>query len=102
MGSAFVAELIFTFLLCFVVLNVATSKDHPNNSFYGLAIGFTAATGTIAVGGISGGAFNPAVVLGASIMGLFSWGALWIYLIANIAGGALAAFTFRTLNPDDV
>ena len=101
-GSAFVAELIFTFLLCFVVLNVATSKDHPNNSFYGLAIGFTVATGAIAVGGISGGAFNPAVVLGASIMGLFSWGSLWIYLVANIAGGALAAFAFRTLNPDDV
>ena len=34
-------ELLFTFALCYVVLNVATSKSHPDNSFYGLAIGFT-------------------------------------------------------------
>jgi aquaporin Z len=52
--AAFVAELLFTFALCYVVLNVATSKDHPDNSFYGLAIGFTVLAGAVAVGGISG------------------------------------------------
>jgi aquaporin Z len=64
--AAFVVELLFTAALCYVVLNVATSKSHPNNSFYGLAIGFTVVAGAAAVGTISGGAFNPA---GASSRG---------------------------------
>ena len=46
--AAFLAELLVTFAPCYVVLNVATSKDHPDNSFYGLAIGFTVAAGTVA------------------------------------------------------
>jgi aquaporin Z len=65
LGAAFVAELLFTFALVFVMLNVATSKDHPGNSFYGLAIGFTILAGAVAVGSISGSVFNPAVFLGA-------------------------------------
>jgi aquaporin Z len=67
--AAFVAELLVTFALCYVVLNVATSKDHPDNSFYGLAIGFTVAAGAVAVGGISGGTFNPAVAIAGVAMG---------------------------------
>ena len=61
--AALLAEFIFTFALVYVVLNVATSKEQPNNHFFGLAIGFTVAAGAAAVGGISGGAFNPAVAL---------------------------------------
>ena len=101
-GAGLVAEFIFTFALAYVVLNVATSKDHPGNSFYGLAIGFTVFVGAAAVGKISGGAFNPAVAFGASVMGLFSWSNIWIYLLADFAGGAAAAFAFRYLNPDDL
>jgi aquaporin Z len=85
-----------------VVLNVATSKDHPNNSFYGLAIGFTVAAGAVAVGAISGGAFNPAVGFGVIVSGLASWSNLWIYLVATLLGGAGAGYAFRYLNPDDV
>jgi len=99
--AALVAEFIFTFVLSYVVLNVATSKDHPNNSFYGLAIGFTVLVGAIAVGGVSGGAFNPAVAFGGSLMGLFAWANIWIYLVGCLAGGAAAGLTFRALNPDD-
>jgi len=101
-GAALVAELVVTFALAYVVLNVATSKDHPGNGFYGLAIGFTVASGAVAVGAVSGGAFNPAVAIGASAIGLFSWSSLWVYLLANLAGGAAAAFAFKALNPDDV
>src|ERR1700751_2087774 len=54
MVSALVVETLFTFTLAYVVLNVATSKDNPDNSFYGLAIGFTVFVGAVAVGGISG------------------------------------------------
>ncbi len=100
-GKAFVVELLFTFALAYVVLNVATSKDHPNNSFYGLAIGFTVLVGAVTVGGISGGAFNPAVGLGVMTAGLASWSMLWIYLVACLAGGAGAGFAFRYLNPND-
>jgi aquaporin Z len=98
---AFTAELLFTFALAYVVLNVATSKDHRDNSFYGLAIGFTVLAGAVAVGGISGGAFNPAVALGGAVMGQFGWHTLWIYIVAELVGGAAAGLTFRSLNPDD-
>jgi aquaporin Z len=100
--AAVVAELLFTFALAYTVLNVATSKDHPNNSFYGLAIGLVVLAGATAVGGISGGAFNPAVGLGISLAGLMSWKLIWVYLIVCSLGGALAGYAFRALNPDDV
>jgi aquaporin Z len=100
LASALVVELLFTFALAFVVLNVATSADHPDNSFYGLAIGFTVAAGAIAVGGISGGAFNPAVVLGGTVMGLFA-PIMLVYIIAQLIAGAAAGFAFRALNPND-
>jgi aquaporin Z len=99
--AAFVAELLFSFALCYVVLNVATSKSHPDNSFYGLAIGFTVVAGAVAVGAISGGAFNPAVTLGAAVMGMFAWPTLWVYLVAQVIAGATAGVVFLILNPDD-
>jgi aquaporin Z len=99
--AAFVVELLFTFALCYVVLNVATSKDHPTNSFYGLAIGFTVLAGAVAVGGISGGAFNPAVTFAGAVMQIFAWPTLWVYLVAQVIAGAAAGLTFLALNPDD-
>ena len=102
LAAAFVAEALVTFALAYVVLNVATSKDHPNNSFYGLAIGFTVLAGAVAVGGLSGGVFNPAVAFGVCFAGLVSWSMLWVYVVANLAGGALAAVAFRLLNPTDL
>jgi aquaporin Z len=99
--AAFVVELLFTFALAYVVLNVATSKDHPDNSFYGLAIGFTVVAGAIAVGGISGGAFNPAVAIAGAAMGIFAWPTLWVYLLAQVIAGAAAGVAFRALNPND-
>ncbi|WP_433207396.1 MIP/aquaporin family protein [Nocardia sp. CA-107356] len=99
--AAFVVEMLFTFALCYVVLNVATSKSHPVNSFYGLAIGFTVVAGAIAVGSISGGAFNPAVTVGAGVMNVFAWPTLWVYLVAQVIGGVAAGVAFLGLNPDD-
>jgi aquaporin Z len=102
MLGAFVGELLFTFALCYVVLNVATSKDHPDNSFYGLAIGFTVVAGAVAVGTLSGGAFNPAVTIGAAVMHMFAWQTLWVYLVAQIIAGVAAGATFLALNPNDM
>jgi len=98
---AFLAEAVFTFALVYVVLNTATSKDNEGNSFYGLAIGTTVFIGAAAVGSISGGGFNPAVALGLAISGQFAWSALWLYILAPLVGGALAAGAFRLLNTHD-
>jgi len=94
-GTMLVVEFLFTFALGFVVLNVATAEDTENNSFFGLAIGFTVAAGAFAIGPVSGGAINPAVALGGSVLGAFDWSNIWIYLIAGFAGGAVAAAAFR-------
>jgi aquaporin Z len=99
--AAALAELIFTFGLCYVVLNVATSKDQTGNGFFGLAIGFTVAAGAFAVGGISGGSFNPAVTFGGATAGLFAWKTMWLYLIVELGAGIIAGLVFRALNPTD-
>ncbi len=98
-GPALLAEFLFTFALVYVVLNVATAKETEGNSYFGLAIGFTVMAGAFAVGGVSGGAFNPAVAVGASLMNIFAWGNFWIYLVAQLAAGAAAAGAFRFLHP---
>jgi len=100
-GPALLAEFLFTFALVFVVLNVATSKETSGNSFYGLAIGMTVMSGAFAVGNVSGGAFNPAVAVGVSAMGLAGWSSIWIYLTAELLAGAIAAVVFKVLNPTD-
>ena len=99
--NALIVEFLFTFALCYVVLNTATSKNTAGNSYYGLAIGFTVLAGAYAVGAVSGGAFNPAVAIGITVMGLSSVPNIWIFLVANFVGGAVAALAFNALNPDD-
>lgn len=96
-----VAEFLGTFALAYVVLNVATAKGTSGNSFYGLAIGFTVLTMAYALGGISGGAFNPAVAVGVTNMNMASWGDIWVFLAGNFGGAALAAIVFKVNNPDD-
>ena len=99
--NSLIAEFLFTFALCFVVLNTATAKATEGNSYFGLAIGITVMVGAYAVGGISGGAFNPAVAFGISSMGLSAFADIWIYLVACFLGGAVAGWAFLALNPDD-
>ena len=101
-APALVAELLYTFALVYVVLNVATARATSGNSYFGLAIGFTVLAGAFAVGHISGGAFNPAVAVGASVMGLLPWANIWLYLVADFLGGVLAALAFNAINADEV
>ncbi len=96
--KTFVAEFLFTFALCFVVLNVAIAKATKGNSFYGWAIGFIVLVGAYAVGPISGAAFNPAVALGVTVMKLSSWSDLWIFFVANLLAGACAAYVFKPVD----
>lgn len=99
LGPALLAEFLFTFALVYVVLNAATAEGTSGNSFYGLAIGMTVMTGAFAVGDISGGAFNPAVAIGISILGISTWNNIWIYLVADFAAGVAAAIVFNLINP---
>jgi aquaporin Z len=100
-SAGFAAEFLFTFALVYVVLNTATSRATAGNSYFGLAIGFTVLAGAFAVGDVSGGAFNPAVAIGASMMGMLPWKMLWLYLVADLLGGAAAGLVFTSINADD-
>jgi aquaporin Z len=103
--NALLNEIIYTFALALVVLNVATAKGTSWNPTYGLAIGFTIVVAAIAGGGISGGAYNPAVGLGPTLSQALFGGAfntsVWIHIVGPLIGGALAALVFKVQNPDD-
>lgn len=94
-AKALIVEFLFTFALCYVVLNVATAKETKGNSYFGLAIGFTVLVGAYAGGAISGAAFNPAVALGITVMHISFWSNLWIFILANLLGGLCAALVFK-------
>jgi len=101
-GEATSLEMVYTFLLVSVVLNVATTKAQADNSFYGLAIGFTVVAAATTVGGLSGGAFNPAVGFGPVIVDVMQNGPdghpAWIYWLGPLLGGLCAAVGFRVTN----
>jgi aquaporin Z len=97
-----IAELLFTFALAWVVLNVATAKATAGNSNYGLAIGFTVLVGAFTVGGISGGAFNPAVSMMLIVIGKLPIADCWMHLLPQILGATSAAYLFKTTHPEDV
>ena len=98
----FFSEIIFTFLLVFVILNVATHPNLKGNSFYGLAIGLTVMAGIFSVGPISGAVFNPAVSLGPSIIDIVTGNGishyfLWYYIVFPLIGSILAVLSFKFL-----
>jgi aquaporin Z len=103
--GVFAAEALFSFALAYVVLNVATAKETQGNSYFGAAIGSTVMVGAFAVGGISGGAFNPAVGLGPAVvemvLGQAPYSLAWIYAVGPLGGAAAAAFAFRFQHPGE-
>jgi aquaporin Z len=97
-AQVMLAEALGSFALVYTVLNVATSPATSGNSFYGLAIGFTVFAQAAAVGRISGGAFNPAVAIGASLLGLLNGANLWMYWLSEFLAAGVAAACFLILN----
>jgi aquaporin Z len=91
-------EFLYTFALVFIVLQVATAVSTKGNSYFGLAIGSVLLGGILAAGTVSGAALNPAVALSLAVAGFTSWSNIWIYIIANFAGGAAAALVCKFLN----
>lgn len=98
--QAFLAEMVFVAILCFVVLAVATSSAAENNSWYGLAIGLIVFAGAASVGDISGASFNPAITVGLSVVkGIHKFAyALWM-ILAQCAGAFLGAFVYYIAAP---
>ena len=100
--QAFLAEVMFTFVLASTVLAVATTKATQGNHVYGFAIGLAVTAGALSVGTISGGAFNPAVGVGPILVHVLGGGGgaanLLLYLTAPFLGGALAGWFWRYLN----
>ncbi len=96
--QALASEIIWTFALALVVLNVATAKQTSGNSYYGVAIGMTVAAGAACVGHISGGAFNPAVGVGSLLFAAIKGESIthaWLYIVGPFLGAAIAAIVFR-------
>ena len=104
-SSFFFAEILFTFLLVFVILNVALNKNLKGNQFYGLAIGLTVTAGAFSVGDISGAVFNPAVSFGPSFFSFIdpqvvgndisSSDFFLYYLISGIIGSVVASYLYK-------
>ena len=104
MGQVLLVEVLFTFALVLVVLNVATARETEGNSYFGLAIGFTVLAGAFAGGPISGGAFNPAVGLGPALIhgaiGGQPVGHVLYYVVGPLLGALLAVPVFVMQHPE--
>lgn len=99
-----VAEFVFTFLLCFVVLSVATCEKAHLSQYFGFAIGMCVTAGGFAIGKISGGSLNPAVSIGISSSHLIGGGGGWpciVYTIVEIVAGVFAAVVFQQTQPSE-
>jgi len=98
-----IAEIVYTFVLCFVVLNVATVKT-PLSQYFGLAIASCVTAGGYAIGAISGGSLNPAVSIGISSSMMLNGGIFYkclIYSALELVGAGLAAGTFMVVRPSE-
>lgn len=100
--SLLIAEFLFTFALCYVVLQTATTKNTNGNSYYGLAIGFTVLVGAISVGGaLCAGAFNPAVAISVGIANMLTWKLVVFTVLANLLAAVCAALIFKFLYSEE-
>jgi aquaporin Z len=95
---ALIAELLGSMLYVYVYLNMFTTRKTSGNTYFGLAIGLAYLAATYTFQNVSEGAFNPAMALAITMANFTSWSSIWIFLVANFAGGALAAFLSQYVN----
>jgi aquaporin NIP len=92
-GQSFLWELVLTFFLMFVIMAVATDTRAVGEAA-AIAIGGTVGLDAMFGGPISGASMNPARSLGPALVS-GDLHALWLYVLAPLAGAALAAFTYQ-------
>ena len=101
MLRALVAELVFTFIFVFVVLGATSHGAH--GKFAGLAIGLALVLIHIVCIPITGTSVNPARSIGPAVFeavggSMRALGQLWLFIVAPLVGGALAAMVWRALD----
>jgi len=98
--QAFIIEVLLSFVFALIILVVGTAEKYKGNDIFGFAIGFSIPALAGVGGSISGGIFNPAIAIGAAVVGLMSgapivWAHLLMYVVAALLGGVLAAYAFH-------
>jgi len=96
MVSGFIAEVVLTFIFLFVIFG-ATHRDAPKG-FAGIAIGLTLVFIHLVGIPITGTSVNPARSLGPAVFaGAEAIGQLWLFIVAPIIGGVLAALIWKSV-----
>jgi aquaporin TIP len=91
-----VLEAVITFFLVWVVFATAADPRGAFKSIAGLAIGLTITMGILVAGPLTGGVMNPARAFGPQLVE-WSWADAWVWYVAPLAGGALAALAYDWL-----
>ena len=93
-SEALIAEFLFTFLLAYVILNVATTESTSGNGYFGAAIALVVLAGAITVD-ISLASFNPAVTSALIISGKVSLSSSWMHFLPQFIGGILSSICLQ-------
>lgn len=93
--QSFILEVILTFFLMFVIINVATGSKEVG-TMAGIAIGVTVLLEAIFAGPITGASMNPARSIGPAIIRL-NFSHLWVYLTAPVIGAVLAIYVWKII-----
>jgi aquaporin Z len=101
LSQALFAEILGSFIIILVILNVATAKALEGNSFYGLAIAFVVSGMIYTLGSVSGSVFNSAVAIALCITKLANWSVIWVYFVGPFGGAVLAAFAYRFMSIEE-
>ena len=94
--DAVVAELLFTFALAYVILNVATTESTSGNGYFGAAIALVVLAGAITVGSISLASFNPAVTSALIVSGKLALTDSWMHFVPQFVGAVLATYVYKS------
>ena len=97
-AQSFVWELILTFFLMFVIMAVATDTRAVGEAA-AIAVGGTVGLDAMFGGPVSGASMNPARSIGPALVS-GNLHALWLYIVAPIAGAALGAVAYQTVRKE--
>jgi len=95
--AAFVTEVVLTCVFIYTILGV--TSDEKNSSIAGLVIGLTLTFVHLIGIPLTGTSVNPARSLAPALfLGGTALNQVWLFIVAPLIGGAIAAYLFKTLN----